>query len=195
MRAADGVIRLLRGEIAGFRFSYGVLFLLSVERKCGISFLGGLGCFPCFPDFCISLYIFRIFVYLCISYGRKGVVDISYLWRDTVLLWRGALYDPDLFTVTYERVILEAVTAVEYCAVDEEGQSCGKLVVYLREGLSTVNGEPYTGSAFCMPGDRLIPWTGGNGGEMPSDGGFRIRSVEHRVHGSPLLRHTKLTAN
>ena len=85
------------------------------------------------------------------------MVDISYLWRDTVLLWRGALYDPDLFTVTYERVILEAVTAVEYCAVDEEGQSCGKLVVYLREGLSTVNGEPYTGSAFCMPGDRLIP--------------------------------------
>jgi len=153
-------------ESAGFRFGVG-------------------GVFP----------VFRIFVYLCISYGRKGVVDISYLWRDTVLLWRGALYDPDLFTVTYERVILEAVTAVEYCAVDEEGQSCGKLVVYLREGLSTVNGEPYTGSAFCMPGDRLIPWTGGNGGEMPSDGGYRIRSVEHRVHGSPLLRHTKLTAN
>ena len=161
-----GSIRLLRGEVAGFRFWVG-------------------GVFP----------VFRIFVYLCISYGRKGVVDISYLWRDTVLLWRGALYDPDLFTVTYERVILEAVTAVEYCAVDEEGQSCGKLVVYLREGLSTVNGEPYTGSAFCMPGDRLIPWTGGNGGEMPSDGGYRIRSVEHRVHGSPLLRHTKLTAN
>lgn len=156
----------LWGGSAGFRFGVGVVF----------------------P-------VFRIFVYLCISYGRKGVVDISYLWRDTVLLWRGALYDPDLFTVTYERVILEAVTAVEYCAVDEEGQSCGKLVVYLREGLSTVNGEPYTGSAFCMPGDRLIPWTGGNGGEMPSDGGYRIRSVEHRVHGSPLLRHTKLTAN
>ena len=74
MRAADGVIRLLRGEIAGFRFSYGVLFLLSVERKCGISFflwcailalcgerlrdfVFGVGCFPCFPDFCISLYI------------------------------------------------------------------------------------------------------------------------------------------
>ena len=47
----------------------------------------------------------------------------------------------------------------------------------------------------AVPGDRLIPWTGGNGGEMPSDGGYRIRSVEHRVHGSPLLRHTKLTAN
>lgn len=127
-------------------------------------------------------------------YCRKGVVCISYLWQDSVVLWRNVGYDPDLFTVSYERVILDGVTAVETCAADETGRATGKLVVYLRDGVSTADGEPYGGEPLCVPGDRLIPWTGAGVDGMPADGGYRILSVERRTHGSPAIRHTKIVA-
>lgn len=129
-----------------------------------------------------------------IYYCRKGVVCISYLWQDSVVLWRNVGYDPDLFTVSYERVILDGVTAVETCAADETGRATGKLVVYLRDGVSTADGEPYGGEPLCVPGDRLIPWTGAGVYGMPADGGYRILSVERRTHGSPAIRHTKIVA-
>ena len=129
-----------------------------------------------------------------IYYCRKGVVCISYLWQDSVVLWRNVGYDPDLFTVSYERVILDGVTAVETCAADETGRATGKLVVYLRDGVSTAAGEPYGGEPLCVPGDRLIPWTGAGVDGMPADGGYRILSVERRTHGSPAIRHTKIVA-
>lgn len=94
----------------------------------------------------------------------------------------------------YERVSLDGVTAVKYAALDGTGRSAGKLTVYLREGVSTVDGTPYAGEELCVPGDRLIPWSEIRGDGLPPDGGYRIVSVEHRGHGSSAIRHMKIEA-
>lgn len=109
------------------------------------------------------------------------------------MLWRCSDFDAETFAPLWERVFLDRVTVVECRTADEGGRLSGRCVIYLKEGVSAMNGIPYAGGAVCAPGDRILPWYA-DPGAIPEDGGYMVQSVEERALGSGRIRHAKLTA-
>lgn len=112
------------------------------------------------------------------------------LWQDSATLFCRKEYDVNRFLTEWERAEISGAVVIRRLAKDKEGRECGNCTVYLKPGVSCVNGAVYTGGIICAAGDRLMP---GITEEMPTDGGLAIQSVSERTQGNA-ARYLKLTA-